>query len=85
MFADTGSRRVGGADMAKTALDIGAEIIRLENLPLDQLREEWRRLHQTPPPKRLSRDILLRGSPMEARVISSEVLMPHGTVNSGAA
>jgi hypothetical protein len=47
--------------MAKLALDISAEIIRLENLPLDRLREEWRRLNQTPPPKRLSRDILLRG------------------------
>jgi hypothetical protein len=47
--------------MAKPALDIAAEIIRLENLTLDRLREEWRRLHQRPPPKRLSRDILLRG------------------------
>lgn len=61
MFAGTGSRRVGGADMAKPALDIAAEIIRLESLALDRLREEWRRLHQTPPPKRLSRDMLLRG------------------------
>ena len=61
MFVDTGSRRVGGADMAKPALDIAAEIIRLESLPLDRLREEWLRLSQTPPPKRLSRDILLRG------------------------
>ena len=61
MFGDTGSRRVGGADMAKPALDIAAEIIRLESLALDGLREEWRRLNQTPPPKRLSRDILLRG------------------------
>ena len=61
MCADTGSRRVGGADMAKPGLDIAAEIIRLESLALDPLREEWRRLHQTPPPKRLSRDILLRG------------------------
>ena len=47
--------------MAKPALDIAAEIIRLESLALDRLREEWRRLHQTPPPKRLSRSILLRG------------------------
>ena len=61
MCADTGSRRVEAADMAKPALDLAAEIIRLENLTLDRLREEWRRLHQTPPPKRLSRDILLRG------------------------
>jgi hypothetical protein len=47
--------------MAKPALDIAVEIIRLESLALDQLREEWRCLHQTPPPKRLSRDIMLRG------------------------
>lgn len=47
--------------MAKPALDIAAEIARLESLAVDHLKEEWRRLHQTPPPKRLSRDILLRG------------------------
>ncbi len=47
--------------MVKPGLDIAAEIIRLESLALDRLREDWRRLHQTPPPKRLSRDILLRG------------------------
>lgn len=47
--------------MAKADLDIAAEIARLEGLAIDALREEWRRLHQTPPPKRLSRDILLRG------------------------
>ena len=61
MCADTGSRRAGGGDMAKPSLDIAAEILRLESLALDRLREEWRRLHQTPPPKRLSRDLLLRG------------------------
>ena len=47
--------------MTKPCLDITAEIARLEPLTLDELREQWRRLHQTPPPKRLSRDILLRG------------------------
>ena len=47
--------------MAKPAVDIAAEVLQLESLPLDRLREHWRRLHQTPPPKRLSRDILLRG------------------------
>ena len=47
--------------MSKPALDITAEIARLESLTLDGLREEWRRLHQMPPPRRLSRDILLRG------------------------
>lgn len=47
--------------MAKPALDITAEIARLESLSIDLLREEWRRLMQTPPPMRLSRDTLLRG------------------------
>jgi hypothetical protein len=47
--------------MSKPALDIGAEITRLDSLSIDGLRKEWRRLHQTPPPRRLSRDILLRG------------------------
>ena len=47
--------------MARIVLDTAAEIVRLEHLTLDQLREEWRHLHQLPPPKRLSRDILLRG------------------------
>jgi hypothetical protein len=48
--------------MAKAVLDIAVEIARLESLAINELREEWRRLHQTPPPKRLSRDILLRGA-----------------------
>lgn len=47
--------------MAKPALDLAAQIIQLESLALDCLRQEWRRLHQTLPSKRLSRDILLRG------------------------
>lgn len=47
--------------MAKPSLDLTAEIVRLEGLAIDGLRNEWRRLYQTSPPKRLSRDILLRG------------------------
>lgn len=47
--------------MAQSAIDIAAEIIRLEKLALAQLRDEWRRFHQKPPPKRLSRAILVRG------------------------
>lgn len=47
--------------MGQTVLDIAAEMLRLEQLTIDEVRDEWRRLHQTPPPKRLSRDILLRG------------------------
>ncbi len=47
--------------MAKPSPDVAAEIARLESLAIDALRNEWRRLYQTSPPKRLSRDILLRG------------------------
>jgi hypothetical protein len=56
-----GSWRAEHADMAKSDPDVGVEIGRLESLGIDELRQEWRRLYQTPPPKRLSRDILLRG------------------------
>ena len=47
--------------MAKPIVDIIAEIARLEALGTETLRDEWRRLNQTPPPKRLSRELLLRG------------------------
>ena len=47
--------------MATQPVDIVAEIARLEGLTTETLREEWRRLNQTPPPKRLSRELLMRG------------------------
>ena len=47
--------------MAKSAVDISIELARLDSLTILELRQEWRRLHQTPPPMRLSRDLLLRG------------------------
>ena len=55
------SSRVTAAEMAKPSRDLPAEIARLEGLAIDALRNEWRRLYQTSPSKRLSRDILLRG------------------------
>jgi len=58
---DTASLRVVAVDMVKPPPDLSAEIIRLKSLAIDALRNEWRRLYQTSPPKRLSRDILLRG------------------------
>ena len=36
-------------------------LVRLEDLTILELRQEWRRLMQTPPLLRLSRDILMRG------------------------
>lgn len=47
--------------MAQPVLSIAAEIAQLESLTIDRLHEMWRRHHQTPPPKRLSCDVLLRG------------------------
>ena len=47
--------------MTGPSLDIATELARLQGFTILELRHEWRRLHQTPPPKRLSRDILLRG------------------------
>jgi len=43
------------------AIDVSVAIERLRSLGIEDLRQEWRRLYQTLPPKRLSRDILLRG------------------------
>ena len=47
--------------MAKSAIDIAEALERLSALTIFELRGEWRRLHRTPPPMRLSRDLLIRG------------------------
>ena len=47
--------------MTKPPVDIAAAIERLQSLATETLRYEWRRHHQGPPPKRLSRELLLRG------------------------
>jgi len=60
MSGVTASRRVVVADMDKPSVDIAAELVRLEALTLFELKGEWRRLHRTTPPKRLSRDLLMR-------------------------
>lgn len=49
------------ADMSRSDFDLAVELERLEGLGLVELREVWRRLHQTPPHARLSHEILLRG------------------------
>lgn len=64
--------------MAKPSLDLPAEIARLEGLAIDALRNEWRRLYQTSPPKRLSRDILLRGITYRLQELA------HGGLSKGA-
>ena len=48
--------------MAKSAIDIAEALERLSALTIFELRGEWRRLHRTPPPLRLSRDLLMRGT-----------------------
>ena len=60
-FAATASKRGAHADMDKPAIDVAKELARLSALTIFELRGEWRRLHRTPPPMRLSRDLLTRG------------------------
>ena len=42
-------------------IDIGAAITALEMRTTEDLRIEWHRLHRALPPRRLSRDLMLRG------------------------
>jgi hypothetical protein len=60
-FAATASKRGAFADMDKPAINVAKEFARLSALTIFELRGEWRRLHRTPPPMRLSRDLLTRG------------------------
>ena len=60
-FAATASRRGAAVDMTKPSIDIAAELLRLSNLTIFELRGGWRRLHRMPLPMRLSRDLLIRG------------------------
>jgi hypothetical protein len=47
--------------MARSAIDVAGTLARLSALTIFELRGEWRRQHQSPPPMRLSRDLLIRG------------------------
>src|SRR5580700_6146456 len=60
-FAATASKRGARADMDKPAINVAQALARLSALTIFELRGEWRRLHRTPPPMRLSRDLLTRG------------------------
>jgi hypothetical protein len=60
-FAAIASKRGALADMDKAAIDIAKALVRLSEVTIFELRGEWRRLHRTPPPMRLSRDLLTRG------------------------
>ena len=46
--------------MRKPVINIAAELARLGNLTIFELRREWRQLHRMPPPMRLSRELLIR-------------------------
>ena len=59
--AATASRHGAGADMTKASIDVAEVLARLSASTIFELRGEWRRLHRTPPPMRLSRDLLMRG------------------------
>ena len=60
-FAAIASKRGALADMDKAAIDVAKALVRLSALTIFELRGEWRRFHWTPPPMRLSRDLLIRG------------------------
>ena len=60
-FAVIVSKQGAVANVPSDAIDIAAELTRLEVLTNFELRREWRRLHGMQPPKSLSRDLLLRG------------------------
>jgi hypothetical protein len=47
--------------MPTAMIDIEAELLRLSQMTIFELRGEWRRRHRAPPPMRLSRDLLVRG------------------------
>jgi hypothetical protein len=47
--------------MSRSSIEITVELARLSALTIFELRGEWRRLYRTPPPMRLSRDLLTRG------------------------
>ena len=47
--------------MEKRAIAVAKALARLSALTIFELRGEWRRLHRTPPPVRLSRDLLTPG------------------------
>src|SRR5437588_13053015 len=47
--------------MEKRAIDVAKALVRLSEVTIFELREEWGRLHRMPPPMRLSRDLLIRG------------------------
>lgn len=47
--------------MAKRPADVAAELARLTDLTIFEIRSEWRHLHRMYPPMRLSRDLLIRG------------------------
>src|SRR5580700_7947666 len=60
-LAAIASKRGALADMDKAAIDVAKALARLSALTIFELRGEWRRFHRTPPPMRLSRDLLTQG------------------------
>ena len=57
-----GPRRGSGEASANCGqlVDIETEITALAKREIQELRDEWRKLYRAEPPKRLSRDLLLR-------------------------
>jgi hypothetical protein len=47
--------------MSDRLAELASKLTSLASLTIFELRNEWRRHHRMPPPKRLSRDLLIRG------------------------
>jgi hypothetical protein len=47
--------------MSDRLTELASKLTSLASLTIFELRNEWRRHHRMPPPKRLSRDLLIRG------------------------
>src|SRR4051794_17080957 len=55
-YQGSGEPSVADGDL----LDVGTALAALEKLSIQELRSEWRKLYPVEPPRRLSRDLLLR-------------------------
>jgi hypothetical protein len=53
--------------METETIDIAETLARLSASTIFELRGEWRRLHRSPPPMRLSCDLLMRGTTYKLR------------------
>jgi hypothetical protein len=75
--------------MNRSSIGIAAKVARLSTLTIFELRGEWRRLYRTPPPMRLSRDLLMRGITYKLQErsldgLSNSIICKLQRVNTGS-